>query len=107
MRRSLTRRRFIGAAAIASSTVGLQYATAQTPIPGATTDASLGDPKQAFDALFEGSHEEGAFSVYDLSAEGKAVYWVNWDENGRSQLIEIDFSALPNNGYEYSNETAG
>lgn len=105
----LTRRKLIktGTALGMATAFSALNATAQTPVPAAVTDAHLGDPQQAFDALFEGSREEGAFTVYDFSANGEAVYWVNWDENGASQLIEIDFSALPDNGLAYTLDEAG
>lgn len=86
----------------AAAVLPWNLANANTPEAGpvSTTEAKLGDPKQAFDELFGESHEEGAYTVYDFSQDGQATYWVGFDANGLSERVEIDFEALPNNGLE-------
>lgn len=71
-------------------------------IPGMRTSAqtqsarsaAIGEKRDQFDATFGAGREDGWFTVYDFSDEGKAAYWVAWDANGYAHRIANDYSAI-------------
>lgn len=64
-------------------------------------DARIGAKKDVFDAAFGESREDGWFTVYDFSDEGKASYWVAWDADGFAHRIANDYSAIEGGGLPY------
>lgn len=69
--------------------------------------AVMGATRRDFDAEYGTPRQEGSFHVYDFRHNGQAAYWVRFDASGHAEYVEIDFTALPGGGLEFSRDILG
>ena len=94
-------------AAPAAMLMGSSKTNAQLVMAPTASDAVIGGTRDAFDAAFGTPRQEADFYVYDFSHNQQATYWVRFDTNGHAEYIEIDFTALPGGGLEFSRDVLG
>lgn len=108
-----TRRKIFQSAAVlgVAGAIGTIPTAAQTPV---TTDASpdttgpkIGQGQQQFDAWFGPGTPEDSFIHYPPLEEGRASYYVAFNENDRAQLIIGNFNDMPTGGIEFDWAEAG
>lgn len=98
MNTAISRRKFVAAALSVPIVCAAEtrFASAQSSV-----GARIGAKQDAFDAAFGESREDGWFTVYDFSDEGKASYWVAWDAQGYAHRIANDYSAIEGGGLPF------
>ena len=105
MQSTFSRRKFSQLALTVPLAASVRVASAQSDGPGFA--GTLGKTRESFEADYGEGREEGWFTVYDFSDEGKASYWVAWDANGYAHRTATDFSALEGGGLPFSEDALG
>ena len=100
----ISRRQFIRSTAA----LGLvQILPTRSLLASQTQHARIGDELTMFSREFGAGRQEGRFSVYGDPADNLADYWVDSNNTDIAEMVEIDFSPLPDGGLPSSRTVIG